>query len=569
MSHGALEPWTKRPLDTPDPLTGSRHEWVAVGDRCPLRWRGYTGPLRLDATALAQACQTLLGVPCSQLQKTACAHVETAAIAGDAPRLFLHSTTPNIRAYEADLAAMSEGRIPLDLTTYTETRALYLARQGDLAFGRTAAWQLALTDATCDGHAIDDADHYYLSHALLQRACARGAGDPAIARIIGALRANPSCVVSTYSLEPEFLLLLTWLSRQVGCGRIRVDANDPNIASIWNRKRLLHPTVELACALETACKGADSRQILDLEAGASEACALLGQPLPVLPGYVIETQPEREAFVAELLCAGELLQRRHGLSRACLKPSEGGDGGRIVPGIPIADHTQIEALGRRAWAQGGHWVLEAHVDFLALDLGGERVLTTPSAHVQEGAQLDGLTLQFMRGTSWKGNVFVDASGWRELGLATESYARVVATMAKFHRALSHRGLCRVGIDFAIGHLTDTPTGPPVIAVQDINVKLTGAAFLREFMARHGQQAEQAATRVFCPQIGVTPRRLRERLNELAGSNSDHDLIAVVPGRWGMLASAGACPGDAANRVLALERELISEGLALAPTNPPS
>jgi hypothetical protein len=65
---------------------------------------------------------------------------------------------------------------------------------------------------------------------------------------------------------------------------------------------------------------------------------------------------------------------------------------------------------------GGDQVLEAHVTYFEREVGGERVLTTPSAHVRSGTLLDGLTLQFMRGTSWKGNIYVSAADWENMGL---------------------------------------------------------------------------------------------------------------------------------------------------------
>jgi hypothetical protein len=179
---------------------------------------------------------------------------------------------------------------------------------------------------------------------------------------------------------------------------------------------MLHPTVEAALSLESQLAGQPGPVILEYEHRASEAFKALQVPIPVLPGYAVTWQEDRGDFVRDLLRAGALLRDRHGLSRACLKPSDGGNGGRIVPNIELVDTRRVEELATAAWKLGGDQVLEAHVTYFEREVGGERVLTTPSAHVRSGTLLDGLTLQFMRGTSWKGNIYVSAADWENLGL---------------------------------------------------------------------------------------------------------------------------------------------------------
>lgn len=553
-------------------MTGEPYEWNVATEGGAVRWQGYTGPLRLHEDELARACRRLLGVPRGRLQQVASEHVATgAAPSDDTPRLILHSTTPGIRAFEADLAAMLEGRVPLDLTTYTETRALYLGRPGDLAVGRTRPWRSAVAGAEADGLALEDADHYYLSHALLRRALDRGSADPALERIIAYLRENPRCVVSLYSFEPELQVLLSWLAREAGVERIPVDANDPMLAATWNRKGVLHPTVEAALARDSECRGLDARRLLEIEHRSSEAFRTLHQPIPVTPGYTIPACSRRETFVAGLLRAGELLRARHGLSRGCLKPSEGGDGARIVPGIDLEDRTRLEQLAASGWALGGDYLLEAHVDYLGLDIDDERLYTTPSTHLSAGRLLDDLTLQFMRGASWKGNVYVDETGWCSLGLDPVDHARVRSVAASLGDRLRRRGLIRAGFDFAVGRVGGSFGDSVIVAVQDINIKMTGAMFLREFMERHRTSDPlDAATRVFLPRFGATCRAVEARLAAWAGSDRVHELIAVVPGRWGMLATTGASPAEAVAQALSLERRLIDEGLAVEPpTETPS
>ena len=65
---------------------------------------------------------------------------------------------------------MVEGRPVSDLTTYVETRGLYLARSGDLVVGRTRPWRRAIAKEGVWRLTLPDTDHYYMSHALLWRA---------------------------------------------------------------------------------------------------------------------------------------------------------------------------------------------------------------------------------------------------------------------------------------------------------------------------------------------------------------------------------------------------------------
>ena len=101
-------------------------------------------------------------------------------------------------------------------------------------------------------------------------------------------------------------------------------------------------------------------------------------------------------------------------------------------------------------------------------------MTTPSAHVRSGKLLDGLTLQFMRGTSWKGNIFVGAADWGSLGLEKSVYTRLRKTMTDLHQRL---GLLHCGVDFAVGTLGGKFGDTIVAAVQDINPESDGCFIL--------------------------------------------------------------------------------------------
>lgn len=509
--------------------------------------------MRLDETDIAIACRKLLSIEPCDLLDLVDEYVEFSAPADGQSRLIVHSTTPFARGFETDLTAMVEGRPVSDLTTYVETRALYLARSGDLAVGRTRPWRRAIPKEGVRRLALPDTDHYYMSHALLRRALDAGDRDPVIAQMIEFLREQPSAVVSPYDFEPEFQILVTWLAQVAGLPRIRVDANNSRLGA-WNGKRMLHPTVESALRLNGQVSDQPPRFILDQEHRASEAFAALRTAIPVLPGYAVPWQENRGDFSRDLLRASTLLKERYGLAHGCLKPSDGGNGGRIVANIELDDTRRLEELATKAWNLGGDQVLEAHVTYFGRSVGGEQVLTTPSAHVRSGELLDGLTLQFMRGTAWKGNIFVGEADWESFGLDKALYTKLRGTMGELTRRL---GLLHCGVDFAIGTVGGMFGDAVVAAVQDINPKVTGALFLREFMARYPAVGSGAATRVLVPEATASAENIRSLLSKFSTAEQPCEEIGIVPRRWAMIATSGQTSVCAGAQALTLERMLAT------------
>jgi hypothetical protein len=541
----------RRRRTSPHPLTGELHDWTVDVDGREIAWQSYAGPVRLDETDIDIACRKLLSIePCDLLEEVL-EHVEFSSPSDGQSRVIVHSTTPSARGFETDLTAMVEGRPVSDLTTYVETRGLYLARSGDLVVGRTRPWRRAVAADGVRRLTLPDTDHYYMSHALLRRAVDAGEHDPVLAQIIAFLREQPSTVVSPYDFEPEFQILLTWLARVTGLGRIRVDANNSRLGA-WNGKRMLHPTVESALQLNGQVSDQPAPLILDQEHRASEAFQALGTAIPVIPGYTVPWQENRCDFGRDLLRASTLLKERYGLSHGCLKPSDGGNGGRIVADIELDDTPRLEELATKAWTLGGDQVLEAHVTYFERHIGGEQVLTTPSAHVRSGKLLDGLTLQFMRGTAWKGNIFVGAADWQALGLEKGMYTKLRGAMGDLSRRL---GLLHCGVDFAIGTLGGKFGETVVAAVQDINPKVTGALFLREFMARHPAVGGGAATRVLLPEATANAEKIRSLVSKFSTAQQPCEEIAVVPGRWAMIATSGQSSLCAGAQALTFERML--------------
>ena len=371
------------PQSNPDPLTGSRYQWVVDTGTGEIPWRGYTGPLRIGEEEFQQLCRALLGIEPEHLEAAARSGLRSVEATPQHIRLMLHSTTPNIKAFETDLASLSAGRIPLDLTTYTEARSLYLAHPKDVAVGRTLPWKDVAQSMPIEMLDLGTTDYYYLSHALL-RTAHDTPQHPVMTRAIALLRHQPETVVSLYSLEPEMQVFLLWLGRQAGLQSINIDANHPQLGEAWNRKALLHPTVEQAQALEHRCVDKSPSERLAIESEAAAATGLLGLTLPVVPGYTLPACTDKSQFVSQVQTAAELLVRRHGVHEGCLKPSQGGDGGRIVPGIELMDGDRLRQLAEGAWQVGGDCLLEAHVHYRLIEIDGERVFTSPSSHVRGG-----------------------------------------------------------------------------------------------------------------------------------------------------------------------------------------
>jgi len=78
----------------------------------------------------------------------------------------------------------------------------------------------------------------------------------------------------------------------------------------------------------------------------------------------------------------------------------------------------------------------------------------------------------------------------------------------------------------------------VAAVQDINPKVTGALFLREFMSRHPEVGIGAATRVLVPEATASAEKIRSLVSKFSTAEQPCEEIAVVPGRWAMIATSG-------------------------------
>ncbi|WP_239112049.1 hypothetical protein [Streptomyces anulatus] len=495
-----------------------------------------------------------------------------------APSLLLHTTTPLLKAFDGDLAALLSGREPHDVTTYVEARSVYLGTPDDLTLGRTAPWAEAAALRGVPAVDIGDLDHYYLTHALLLMAEAHEErADTPLRHVIDWLRDRPDAVVRLYALDVETQIFLLWLLRRTGLAELATDANSPAVATGWNRKNHIHPTVADARAMPASTSELSPEELLAAEQRLGRAHRRLGLTIPVLPGYTIaRTGVDQDAFVADVLDAAALLRTRYGLSRAALKPADAGDGARIVGNLDLADTDRLAAEARTAHAVGDDHLLEAWVTFLTVSLGGEetgarRVPVVPSGHIRHGQVAEGLTLQMLDGYSWRGNDYVDEAGWTALGLPRDAYRTVRAALEAVREAFrgpqsvadgSHGGLVTGGIDFAVGRLGGAFGDRLLVGAIDFNLSAHGAESLRTFRDRAREQAidePYASTRVFLPPADRTLHQMAATARSMTVPGALLEAVACVPRRWGMVAATGAGPAVAAARAEALVAALTTPG----------
>jgi hypothetical protein len=150
---------------------------------------------------------------------------------------------------------------------------------------------------------------------------------------------------------------------------------------------------------------------------------------------------------------------------------------------------------------------------------------------------------------------VGAADWEALGLEHRLYSRLRTTMADLTQRL---GFLHCGVDFAIGTLGGKFGDAVVTAVQDINAKVTGALFLREFMARYPAVGAGAATRVLTPEATKSAEKIGSLLSQFSTPEQPCEEIAVVPGRWAMIATSGETSVLAGAQGLTLERMLVAK-----------
>ena len=527
--------------------TASEVIWTTVIENgARIEWKGFgVGPLVLSNEERSALCRRLLKIPEKDLKKTASEALQP--FQGEIDKsLILHSTTADLGAFQGDFTKLREGRKPKNYAGYTETRAPFLGKAGDLAVGRMEGWKVSAARAGVGSLELPNLSHYYLSDVLLMLAAEHlSAPQPAIQRMVDYLKQYPDAVVRLYVLDKSFQIFLTWLQRQSGVEKIYIDANSPNVAATWNTKNILYPTVTEALKMEVSNLDTPY-QILDAERKATLFYHKLGLKRPGLPGYVVQRKGmDLEGFSKQILDAAELLQKRYGLQKGCLKACDSGDGARITPNIDLSDGMTLTALADNAYGYGDDYVLESHVGYSTTTIGSQTLKLTPSAHIRSGALAAGITLQFTKGTSWIGNLYINEQLAPQLGISVSHYRTIRQTIGDFLSACQREydGLTIGGIDFAIGQVGGKFGTDSLLGVQDPNISFNGAEFLREFMKgvcnHKGWTMDSffAATWVFVPLETCTHDTLAEMLQSETLPSAHSVVVAVVPNYWAMIGVA--------------------------------
>ncbi len=559
-----------------DSKTGLPYFWqITDPNQKEHDWKGfYTGPLVLKESVIEQLCKKLLGVEIKALTETATKELKPVpSLSSVGASIVMHSTTPDLKTFDGDLDKVIKGTTPTDYTSYKEARAVYLASAGDLAVGRIQPWKSGVQLGKLESVEIPGIDYYYLSHALLVLAEQHlREPSPQIIKITNFLKEHKNAVIRLYALEKEMQIFLVWLKRLAGLDHLLMDANSPEVARDWNRKSILFPTVQDALNLEKEIEGFSPHQILAEEAKYSFLRQQLNCKYPVLPGYtIVRGGNDLTMFTNQLLDAAKLLKKRYGLKLGCLKASDSGDGARINVGIDLNKESKLTALAKDAYRHGDDYILEPYVRYNEVIVDGEKLKASPSAHIRWGEVANGLTLQFMEGTSWKGNVFIDEKTTVSYGVSNTHYQTILSCMDRFLAAFQRNnlGLTIAGLDFAIGQIGGLFGEETLIGVQDPNISFNGAECLRVFLEKIRKKEKisdeiplYGATRIFKPGKACTLDAVDEFSRNASHSGTYVDAIASVPERWAMIAVAHSDAEKIIKQLAVLRADLIKSGLML-------
>ena len=247
-------------------------------------------------------------------------------------------------------------------------------------------------------------------------------------------------------------------------------------------------------------------------------------------------------------------------------------GSRITPQILLTDADVLRLLAEQAYQYGDDYILEAQVTYLQTQVGGLELKTTPSAHIRQGTLATGITLQFMEGTSWKGNVYLDAEHATSFDISHEHYQIIMDSMQALYEGFRKHlsGLSIAGIDFAIGRVGGKFGDQIVLGIQDPNISFNGAECLRVFMekinnypANQSSESLHGATLVVRPSANYSLPEIRQVLKDCF-PDTYHlmEIIAAIPDCWGMIAAVGQTPKAAIEQVAALRKVLIKQGAVI-------
>lgn len=551
---------------------------IMTPDGRVLLWeRFHTGPVVLSPEELRDISHQLLGVALGEISTLSRLELQPhAAALGATPALILYSATPLKKNFEADLNRLRAGQHADHPAVLVEARSVNLGRKNDLLIGRTTPWRQASALNAAQAVEVPGIEYYYLTHALLKQAVFhQHSPSTAVSRIVEWLRNNPRCIVRVYSLDPETQLLLLWLKRAAGIEKLLIDMNGPEILERWSQKTSLHPTVRDALTFS----GDDSRDAFNLLESESRLTPLFREfgILPGrLPGYTIAKATSDEMSVeSQVEEAARLLRHRYHLRLGCLKPAKATAGARITTNVSLDDQSMLDLIVRQTMETDEEFVLEAQAEYLRHSISGYEFMLAPSMHIVAGQVAEGASLQFMQGTAWQGNVYVDELTCKGLGIGREQYdvmrRGITALLDAFTADGRDLGLVKGGIDFAIARVGGRFGEAVLVGMQDLNLCSTGAEYMRMFLdeARaalsgntHGSRPEvYVATKVVLPTDKGALSSL-QALTDRRGPSYYARTITSVPGRWGLVAVGCGHPVDAAETVLKMESQLRLAELVL-------
>jgi len=550
---------------------------ITTPDGRELLWDSFhTGPVVLPPEELHSICDLLLGVPWCEIATLSRVELQPyAAALGARPALILYSATPLKKNFEADLDCLRAGK-PVDHpAVFVETRSVNLGRVNDLLIGRTTPWRQAAAVSAAEAVVVPGIEYYYLTHALLKQAVShQHSPSPAISRIVEWLRDHPGCIVRVYSLDTETQLLLLWLKRAAGLERLAIDMNGPDILEQWSQKASLHPAIRDALALSGE-DGRDPFGLLEAESRLTPLFREFGVLLDRLPGYTIAKAAADEMPVeSQVREAARLLRERYHLRLGCLKPAKATAGARITTNVALDDQSRVDLIVRQAMETDEDYVLEAQAEYLHHSITGYDFILAPSMHIVAGQIAEGASLQFMSGTTWQGNVYVDELTCEGLGIRREQYdvmrRGITALLDAFTAEGRNLGLVKGGIDFAIARVGGRFGDAVLVGMQDLNLCSTGAEYMRMFLdearaALSGDPQDRRETYVATKVVRPTVTGALPNLQALTDRRSPSyyaRTITSVPGRWGLLAVGCGHPVEAAECVLSMERRLRQAELVL-------
>ncbi len=545
-----------------------------------VEWDGFfTGPVVLSDDEISKLCLRLLGINVAELsyfvEQSIYSYRDKST--KECGSMYIHSATQTTKGFEGDLAELIAGRAAHDCATYLEARAVYLAGENDVVVGRTQAFLDAVN--TLGVEFIDGIylKYYYMSHALLVLANeSMDSGsklkypDP-LKKIMERISQRPKTIIRLYSLDIEMQIFLLWLKKEVGVDCLFVDANNPYVTRDWNKKTPLHPEVKMVVGLDVAQYQNDKEKLLLFEHQLSGYYQKLGLQIPTFPGYLISRKDSSvEIFSDDMVKAADLLRSRYKLSLGCLKPSEAGDGARIVLGVDLNDKNIIKKLAKEAFGYEDDYILEAYVKISGFEVGGMKVTHVPSGHIRNGYLSNGLTIQLMNGMSWIGNAYFDEQDCESMGMDKSHYRFIRSTLEnivsgfdtkKSEHIHCRAGLVTGGIDFMLGKIDGDFGEKEMVGVSDFNFSSHGAEFMRAYMKKieTHQQKKRVATKVFRPTRQATFASILRCLGKIRDKYPNADIIANIPGRWGMIANTGSTPIEAIENVLLLENYLQQSG----------